>query len=252
MLLSPQRSITYGPVRSRRLGRSLGINLLPARRKICNFNCRYCQYGWTDRALLASATGSDFPAVGEVLGAVETAVRYLDAPPAYLTFSGNGEPTLHPRFAQIVDGIEDLRRRLAPGARTAILSNASRVVVPEVRVALARLDVRIMKLDAGTEAGFQRMSGPPEGLTLDAVADGLRLLPETTLQTLFTGGPLGNLDAQEVDAWLGRVARIRPHAVQIYTLDRGAPCDLITPAGREELQAVRARLAALGVASEAF
>jgi wyosine [tRNA(Phe)-imidazoG37] synthetase (radical SAM superfamily) len=252
MLLSLQRGITYGPVLSRRLGRSLGINLLPAKRKVCNFNCRYCQYGWTDPSLLAATTAADFPTVAEVLDAVAVTLGALAAPPAYLTFSGNGEPTLHPLFGELVDGITGLRDRLAPRARTAILSNASRAVEPEIRQALSRLDARIMKLDAGTEAGFRRYNDPVGGLTLAAVVEGLRALPDTTLQTLLTSGPSGNLDAAELDAWLELVVSIRPRAVQLYTLDRGAPCEQLVPATREQLAGVRARLGALGVAAEVF
>jgi wyosine [tRNA(Phe)-imidazoG37] synthetase (radical SAM superfamily) len=252
MLLEPKRGITYGPVRSRRLGRSLGINILPAGRKLCNFDCRYCQYGWTDRALFAAATAETFPTAGDVLAAVALALEVLPEPPAYLTFSGNGEPTLHPRFGELVEGVRELRDRLAPTARTAILSNSTRVTDPTVRAALARLDVRIMKLDVGTEAGLRTYNGATAGITLEAITDGLRALPDVTIESLFTAGPAGNLAPAEVDAWLGRVAAIRPRVVQLYSLDRGAPCAELTRAPREELEAVGARLAALGVPAEIF
>jgi wyosine [tRNA(Phe)-imidazoG37] synthetase (radical SAM superfamily) len=252
MLLEPKRGITYGPVRSRRLGRSLGINVLPGGRKLCNFDCRYCQYGWTDRALFAAATAESFPSVADVLAAVALALEVLPEPPAYLTFSGNGEPTLHPRFAELVDGVRELRDRLAPAARTAILSNSTRVADAGVHAALARLDVRIMKLDVGTEAGLHGYNGAGAEITLDAITDGLRALPDVTIETLLAGGPAGNLAPAEVDAWLERVADIRPRVVQLYSLDRGAPCADLTRAPREALEAVGARLAALGVASEVF
>jgi len=252
MLLSPQRGITYGPVHSRRLGRSLGINILPAGRKVCNFDCRYCQYGWTDPRFLASMKESDFPAVADVLDAVASTLKTLFEPPAYLTFSGNGEPTLHPRFGEIVEGVARLRDALAPRARTAILSNSSRVTDAGVRKALARLDVRIMKLDAGTEECFQRYNRPVEGLTLEAVVEGLRALPGTTIQTLLTAGPVGNLDEKETAAWLERVDAIRPRAVQLYTLDRGAPCEQLVAATRDELTAVGVRVEALGIQAEVF
>jgi wyosine [tRNA(Phe)-imidazoG37] synthetase (radical SAM superfamily) len=252
MLLSPQRGIVYGPVRSRRLGRSLGINLLPAGRKVCNFDCVYCQYGWTDPAQLAATTAADYPDVEAVLRAVEVALEQLPEPPAFLTFSGNGEPTLHPRFSEMIAGVTALRDRLAPRARTAVLSNSSRVAEPAVREALAALDQRIMKLDAGTEAGFRRTNRPLGGLTLETVVEGLRLLAEVTLQTLLVGGPDGNLEVREMDAWLDRVATIRPRAVQLYTLDRAAPSDGIEPATREQLHAVEERLGALGVPAQVF
>ncbi len=252
MTIPPQRGITYGPVRSRRLGRSLGINLLPPGRKVCNFDCRYCQYGWTDPALLEGLGAADLPPAGQVLDAVAAALEELAEPPAWITVSGNGEATLHPEFGAIVEGVRGLRDRLAPAARTAILSNASRAGDPGVRAALARLDARIMKLDSGTEAGFRRYNGPLGGLTLDEVVAGLRALADVTLQTLLTTGPDGNLAPRELDAWLACVAAVRPRLVQLYTLDRGAPSDRIAPATPAELESVRGRVAALGVAAEVF
>lgn len=252
MLLPLQRGIIYGPVRSRRLGRSLGLNVLPTDRKVCNFDCRYCQYGWTDRAAVGSMREPDYPAVPAILDALSEALRTLPEPPEYVTFSGNGEPTLHPHFAEIVEGVIGLRDRHAPRARTAILSNSSRAMIPDVRAALARLDARIMKLDCGTEERFRRFNRPIGAATLEAITEGLQALPETTLQTLLVGGPGGNLDDGETDAWLGRVERIRPRLVQLYTLDRKPPDRELIPARREQLENVRARVAALGIEAEVF
>lgn len=252
MLLSPQSGIIYGPVHSRRLGRSLGVNVLPAGRKVCNFDCRYCQYGWTDRAFLHGMTPEDYPDATRVAEALAEALRALPEPPDFVTFSGNGEATLHPRFGEIVDGVQDVRDRLAPRARTAILSNSSRVGSPEVREALGRLDVRIMKLDAGTERCFRRYNRPIDGVTLEGVVEGLSALPDVTLQTLLAGGAAGNLDGAEMGAWLARVESIRPSAVQIYTLDRDAPDRDLLPAGRERMESIRARVAALGVSASVY
>ncbi|HEY7727930.1 MAG TPA: radical SAM protein [Candidatus Eisenbacteria bacterium] len=252
MLLPPQRGITYGPVRSRRLGRSLGVNILPAGRKVCNFDCRYCQYGWTDRAYLEAVTDADFPPVPDILEAVAATLRTLPQPPHYITFSGNGEPTLHPRFGEVVEGVNGVRDRLAAGVGTAILSNSSRVALPEIRAALGRLDLRIMKLDAGSEACFRRYNRPLGGITLESVVEGLRALPDVTLQTLITAGPAGNLVESEIEAWVERVASIRPRAVQLYTLDREPPDRDLLPASPEQLDGVRGRVEALGIRAEVF
>jgi wyosine [tRNA(Phe)-imidazoG37] synthetase (radical SAM superfamily) len=252
MLLPLQRGIIYGPVQSRRLGRSLGINVLPTGRKVCNFDCRYCQYGWTDRAALAAMTESEYPAVTEVLEALSSALGALPEPPHYLTFSGNGEATLHPRFGEIIGGVNAIRDRHAPKARTAILSNSARAMDRDIREALMRLDVRIMKLDCGTEARFARLNRPVGGITLEAITEGLRALPDTTLQTLLVGGPYGNLDDAETRAWLERVKRIRPRRVQLYTLDRKAPDQDLVPATREQLEEIRARVMELGFEAEVF
>ncbi len=252
MLLELKRGVTYGPVRSRRLGRSLGINLLGGVAKTCTFDCLYCQYGWTPPDAVARLDQAALASPGEVLAAVEAALAGLDEPPAYLTFSGNGEPTLHPRFDEIAEGLLVLRDRLAPSARTAVLSNSTRVHDPRVRAALRRLDVRIMKLDAGTETTFRRFNRPSGEVSLGRVLDGLRDLGDVTVQTLFAAGPDGNASAEDVRAWVSAVLTVRPVAVQVYTLARGYPSERIGPVGSRFLAAVRDRLRDLGVAAEAF
>ena len=252
MVLALKRDITYGPVRSRRLGRSLGINLLGGTAKVCTFDCLYCQYGWTPPDATSRLEHHEFPAPGDVVSAVEATLSGLDEPPAYLTFSGNGEPTLHPRFGEVVDGVTALRDRLAPAAHTAVLSNSTRVYDPTVRSALSRLDVRIMKLDAGTEATFRRFNRPLGGISLAQVLEGLRALGGGTIQTLLAEGPDGNTSAEELHAWVSAVLSVRPVAVQIYTLARGYPSERIGPVGPRLLDAIAARLRALGVAAAAF
>ncbi len=251
-ILDLKRGITYGPVDSRRLGRSLGINLLGGTAKLCTFDCLYCQYGWTPSGIGDHPEDRGMADPDEVLAAVQRALERLDDPPAYLTFSGNGEPTLHPRFGEIVDGINALRDRLAPAARTAVLSNSTRVSDPRVRSALARLDVRIMKLDAGTEEAFRRFNRPLGRVSLREVLDGLRALGGVTIQTLFADGPDGNTDAEEIHAWVDAVVWARPIAVQLYTLARGYPSDRIGPVGPRLLAAIRDRLLALGVPATVY
>jgi wyosine [tRNA(Phe)-imidazoG37] synthetase (radical SAM superfamily) len=244
MLLSPKNTIVYGPVRSRRLGRSLGINLLPASRKACSFDCQYCQYGFATPIALPTSGPGVFPTPDQVLEAVEAALAVLAPPPAWLTFSGNGEPTLHPAFPEIVDQIISLRDRALPQARTAVLSNSSRLQQVEIRRALSRLDARIMKLDVGTEGGLRRFNQAVAGLSLESIVSGLERLGGVTLQSLFAGGSSGNLHPAEVAAWVEAVTRIRPLAVQLYTLDREAPSTGLTPARPRELEDIRLRLAA--------
>ncbi len=249
MLLELKRGCVYGPVSSRRLGPSLGINVLPSARKVCTFDCQYCQYGWTRRDCLASADG--FPTVATVLGEVEAALRRLPAPPAFLTFSGNGEPTLHPELPRLVDGVVALRDRVAPAARTAILSNSTRVGDPGVRAALRRLDARIMKLDAGSQAVLDAFNQPLEPLAIDELVEGLGDLGDVIIQALFAGGGAGNHSPEHVTAWLACIERIRPTAVQVYTLDRDVPSRHLAPVPRADLEAIAAALAARGIAATA-
>lgn len=239
MILELKKGLTYGPVRSRRLGASLGINLFPGSAKRCSFDCVYCQYGWTPGTVARLDRAADgLPTPDDVERAVLGAVEGLAGPPAYLTFSGNGEPTLHPDFPEMVERVNGIRRRLGPATRTAALSNSARVTDPATREALARLDVRIMKLDCGTEEMFRRTNRPVPGLTLAAVVDGLRELAErapVTIQSLFAGGAAGNLDEAEGRAWIDRLVTIRPAAVQLYTLARGTPSTELVAAPEPEL-----------------
>jgi wyosine [tRNA(Phe)-imidazoG37] synthetase (radical SAM superfamily) len=252
MLLELKKAAVYGPVRSRRLGRSLGINLFPGRRKLCTLDCLYCQYGWTKPGGPARLDVQRLLAPEEILAAVGEALEAMDEPPAWLTFSGNGEPTLHPRFPEIVEGLLPLRDRLAPAAGTAILSNSSEAGRPEVRAALARLDLRVMKLDVGTEAAFRRFNRPAPGITLAGILEGLRKIENLTLQSLFAAGEGGNLDPRHVEAWVDTAASRSPLRVQIYTLARESPARALAPAPAGELERLRDRLLARGVAAEVF
>jgi wyosine [tRNA(Phe)-imidazoG37] synthetase (radical SAM superfamily) len=256
MILELKKALTYGPVRSRRLGRSLGINLFPGDEKRCSFDCVYCQYGWTPRtAVDLDRDIVHLPTPREVEAAVARALEGLPEPPAYLTFSGNGEPTLHPDFPEMVDRIVSLGNRLGSGMRTAVLSNSSRVGNQMVRDALTRLDVRIMKLDCGTEEVFRRYNRPAAGLNLEGVTEGLISLAAAspvTAQALFTAGTDGNLESDHVTAWVERLRKIRPAVVQLYSLDRGHPARDLRPASRAELERLAEAARAAGISVSVF
>jgi wyosine [tRNA(Phe)-imidazoG37] synthetase (radical SAM superfamily) len=252
MLLELQKEIIYGPVNSRRLGRSLGINILPAHRKICSFNCVYCQYGWTKDHVLRTNPSPNLPSVDAVKEALKKALIRIDNLPAYITFSGNGEPALHPDFSQIVEEVIVLRDRLAPEAKTAILSNSALVSDKSIRKALSRLDVRIMKLDCGTPDIFKRYNQPCPGVDLEAITEGLALLPDVDVQTLVSAGQAGNLDAQNTTAWIERLKHIQPLSVQLYTLDRGYPAKNLRPANREDLDDIKAQVQKAGIRIRVF
>jgi len=226
--LPMQSGIIYGPVRSRRLGLSLGINLLPSRYKLCSFNCVYCQYGWTPRpALKLTYQTEDLPRPEEVSEALERSLRQMLRQKTKLdsiTFSGNGEPTLHPDFAEIVQIAKMLRDRYLPAVRLTILSNSSTVGREEVRKALEVLDLKIMKLDAGSEQVIQRLNCPVPPFYLGEIVAGLKQLKDLVLQSLFVQGRITNADPDSIELWLEKVKEIHPILVQIYTLDR-VPAD---------------------------
>ncbi len=254
-ILGLKTGLTYGPVNSRRLGRSLGINILPRETKLCSFDCVYCQYGWTGAHEARPGRDYGLPSPPDVRAALEDKLRSLAEPPAYITFSGNGEPTLHPLFGQMVDEAIAARDLLAPAARTAVLSNSTTAGDQAVRAALLRLDVRIMKLDAGTAATFDRYSRPCPGVDLESVTRGLEALASTApviVQALFTNGKNGNLGAAELEAWRARLVRIKPELVQIYTLARGYPDKDISPASLDDLRTVKRALDEPGIPSQVF
>ena len=220
-ILPLETEIVYGPLRSRRLGLSLGVNLLPADEKVCSFDCVYCHYGRTTVRTL-QPSGLNFPSMPQVRRAVERALRrHPDV--AYLTFSGNGEPTLHPFFSEIVAEVVDLRDALAPAVKVALFSNATTVGRPEIRAALARIDAPILKLDAGDAETLARINRPVPAVTWADVVAGLKRVPNLTVQSVLIDGTVSNVRGDAFDAWVAALAAIRPARVQIYSTDYPVP-----------------------------
>lgn len=259
MLLALQKDIIYGPVHSRRLGLSLGINILPPGRKVCPFDCLYCQYGWTGAHLgKVNRENMRLPTFREVRSALLEALQNLiheGIRPSYLTFSGNGEPTLHPDFEPLAEEVSTLRNRWMPEAKTAILSNSALVDHASVQNALLKLDLRIMKLDCGSARVFRRYNRPCRGIRLEGITEGLEELARRgplTIQTLISSGKSGNLDRRDTLEWVRRIGRVRPSSVQIYTLDRAYPAPGLQPASADRLQQVRGACELEGVPAEVY
>jgi len=213
-----QTAIVYGPVVSRRFGRTLGVNLAPAGRKACNFACAYCRH-----ARCEPPARRDWPDPAGVVGALERALETCGEIDA-IAVAGQGEPTLHPAFVPIAEGLFHARQRLAPGARLALLSNGSTLNRPEVVNALRRFDARCMKLDAGDATTFRVMNSAP--ISLGRLIGDLRSVGRLTLQSMFVqdaDGKVDNTTPDAVHAWLEAVGRIRPEGVDIGTLDRTVP-----------------------------
>lgn len=252
MILELQKTIIYGPVYSRRLGSSLGINILPAGEKVCPFNCVYCQYGWTRYETDASLRRLFMPSVRDVEKSLSRALKNMPSPPRYLTFSGNGEASVHPDFSRMVEAVTKIRDRCAPEAKTAVLSNSCLMEKEEARQALLKLDLRIMKLDCGREDVFQRFNQPASGVNLDRITRSLKNLPDITIQTLVAEGPSGNSHPENISAWLDRLEEIKPSGVQVYTLDRGCPDEWLEPASRDHLRNIRDMVRKRGIPAEAY
>ena len=238
--ISLQTEIVYGPVFSRRLGRSFGINLLPKKYKSCSFDCIYCQYGPTiDKTLLPEK--DNLPSVEQVLDAVEKALqkpRSLD----YLTFSGNGEPTIHPDFIEIVQGVKDIRDRLRPNLKLALLSNASLVMDPSIVDSIALLDVPMMKLDAGDEDTFYPVNRPVETIKLQDIIDGLKEIEALIIQSALIGGEVSNVRGESFQTWIDALLEINPREVHIYSSERPTAEENVVKVDGEKLQRIESEM----------
>lgn len=236
-----QCGIIYGPVSSRRLGQSLGLNISPLSYKFCSFNCVYCQYGWTVvHSLDTTDRFEDFSTPKAFGRALETALQE-DTEIDNITFSGNGEPTLHPQFEELVDIAKELKEKYLPQTRIGILSNSSTVSVDKVSRALAKLDFRIMKLDAGDLGTFLKLNRPCQGVSYETIVNGLKSLGDIILQTMFVSGEIQNIGHQEVEEWIQRVGEINPLKSQIYSLHRPPADASLQEVARERLQEIAAQ-----------
>ena len=252
MILKLQKEIIYGPIRSRRLGNSLGINILPPDYKTCYYNCVYCHYGWTKSPTNINKSKKQYPSQWTIHTALKKPLISDVSPIDYITFSGNGEPTLHPDFPSIVEDVIYLRNKYLPHAKTAILSNSSSVTNRKIRESLEKLDVRIMKLDCGTNKIFKKYNKPNSNIILDEITLGLKELNDVTIQTLISVGKSGNFDYASINKWIERLIEIKPILIQLYTLSRGYPDKNISPASRIKLDEIRLLLQKNGLSARIY
>lgn len=232
----PPGSLVYGPLVSRRLGRSLGINFTPSGCRACNFDCVYCE---VPRQAWGEPDSFGWPTPAQISEALETALPRcgrLDS----ITISGAGEPTLHPDFASAVAAVLVQTRRARPRVPVRILTNGTGAVRPEVRAALDRLGECIVTLDADPEAINQPQASAPLG----GVVQALSLLRRVTLQSCFVDGEISNSSDAAVRAWADLVRELRPERVQIYTINRKPAAHDVWPVSRGRLEEIAALLRA--------
>lgn len=192
------------------------------------------------------------PSAENIISETENTLRNLLNPPEHITFAGNGEPTLHPDFDMIVDGIIELRDKYFPFTRVAILSNSSTVFDENIRKSLSKFDKRIMKLDAGNQRMFELYNSPANGLLLDEVTEGLCEMEGIIIQSLFTEGHRGNFTEENISDWVDRLKRIKPVSVQLYTLDRAYPSDEIKILDSDKLEYLRKVVGKENIQAEVF
>ena len=236
--------IIFGPVKSRRLGVSLGINLLPTNVKVCSFDCIYCECGRNPKKYEKKAV---LPSRMEVRQKLKEKLEEMVAEnllPDVITFAGNGEPTLHPEFAGIIDDTIELRNQLSPNARIAVLSNATMIHKNEVFQALLKVEDNIQKLDSAFEETIKLLDCPNKNFSLTKTVDQLTAFHgKVIIQTLFVRGSyneqiVDNATEKEIPAWIELLKKIKPSQVMIYTIARDTPVDNLQKVSSKDLNLI--------------
>lgn len=257
--------IIFGPVNSRRLGKSLGVNLLPTTSKYCNFNCIYCECGWTkNRKSKVESTESEelckatskFHNVDTVITELENVLikfsnenEHIDV----ITFAGNGEPTLHPKFSEIIDKTILLRNKYCSNVKIAVLSNSTMLHNNLVFNSLIKIDLPILKLDSGIESTIISINQPIGKFSITQLIENLKKFKGNFhLQTMFLRGNyngkiIDNTTKSEVSAWLNLIQKVKPKQVMIYSIARNTPADDIKPVSIDELSIIAKQVMKLGI-----
>ena len=242
-------SIVYGPIHSRRLGVSLGMNLMPTTAKLCTFDCVYCECGWNQ-----PVSHPVLPTRQQVREALASKLSILNAPLDVITFSGNGEPTLHPDFLGIIQDTCTLRDQYCPQAKISVLSNSTQLGRPDVVEALRLCDNRILKLDSAIDATMHLIDQPVNpNLSVEQIAQWLSVFEgDFTLQTCFLRGEyngqiIDNTTSEELSAWYAMVQRLQPKHVMIYVIDRATPLQTLSKIPAPEMEAIAAPLRKKGI-----
>lgn len=249
--------IVFGPIKSRRLGSSLGINLLPTTVKYCTLNCVYCECGWTDADSVPEA-GFYKPDV--ISHELEQKLLYLKSQHVSvdsITFSGNGEPTTHPDFCEVIDRTMAVRDAYIPDAKITVLSNSTMIADEKIRKALMKIN-NLMKLDAGSEKVFRKINMPKVNITLTEIVENLKKFEgRLIIQSMFVKGVIGgefidNTCEEEVQLWLKYIQEIQPKEVMIYSLDRRPPLLALEKIEMDELNVIAEKCRSLGFKTSVY
>jgi wyosine [tRNA(Phe)-imidazoG37] synthetase (radical SAM superfamily) len=249
--------IVFGPIQSRRFGSSLGINLLPLDNKICNFNCIYCECGWTD----LKSVNEKFFSSKVIIEEVEKKFKVLIESKTYIdciTFAGNGEPTMHPYFFDIIEKIIVLRDIYFPEKKIVVLSNSALLGNKKVLKALQKVDLRVLKLDAGTNDLFLKINKPLSSKKIGWYIEKLKEFNgDLIIQTIFLRGNyenqyIDNIQENELKAWLFALGEIRPKLVMIYTIDRDTPANSLEKIPNETLESIAEKVRNIGIDAKVY
>jgi wyosine [tRNA(Phe)-imidazoG37] synthetase (radical SAM superfamily) len=250
--------IIFGPIKSRRLGTSLGINVLPIQTKYCTFDCIYCECGWTHADQEEKAKLFTRSQIREAMEKRFPELLAQNIIPESITFAGNGEPTIHPEFLGITEDTIELRNRYFPKAKLTVLSNASLIKRPHIKEALYKFDNRILKLDAGSEEMFNRINRPVRKSIFNEILNELVSFDgNLIIQTLFfkgehEGDVIDNTSTEEVELWLGHLKKINPRYVMLYGLDRETPTKTLVKLSKIEIDAIAKQVRAIGIKADVY
>lgn len=245
--------IVFGPVKSRRLGVSLGINLLPTGCKICNFNCIYCECGWNDTKEMRH---HKLPSRQDVYQSLDEKLLQMsqnNERPDVITFAGNGEPTMHPSFSTIIDDTIELRNKYFPEAKISVLSNSTMLHNPNVVETLKKVDQNILKLDSAFQSTIELLNQPTGNYKIENVITNLQSFNgRLIIQTLFTRGIhqgklVDNTSEDELNAWEKVIKEIAPEKVMIYTIERNTPLSGLQKIPLETLKSIAQRISQYGM-----
>ena len=242
-------SIIYGPIRSRRLGVSLGVNLMPTDAKHCTFDCVYCECGWNQ-----PVSHPQLPTREQVRESLASTLNTLHSAPDVITFSGNGEPTLHPEFLGIIQDTCALRDQYCPDAKISVLSNSTQLFREDVVEALRLCDNRILKLDSAITSTMRLIDKPVNpSLTVEQIVERLSVFNgDFTLQTCFLTGEyegriIDNTTPEELAAWYRAVDYLHPKQVMIYVIDRATPLKTLSKIPLDKMNEIAAPLREKGI-----
>ncbi len=242
------RDIVYGPVHSRRLGLSLGVNLLPLDGKLCSFECIYCECGWSE------GVKAGFNSQEDVAECLWNALKQVK--PDVITFAGNGEPTMHPDFEAIIEDTTYIRDYFAPNAKISVLTNGMNIGKENVHRALMMVDNNIVKLDSAFDSTARLIDNPKGEYSIARQVERMKQFNgKLTIQTLFLRGEykgqrVDNTTEEEVSAWLKLIKEIKPQSVMVYTLDRPTPATDLEKVSEQELERIRERVRAAGIKAQ--
>ncbi|PCJ57645.1 MAG: radical SAM protein [Planctomycetota bacterium] len=250
------KNILFGPVKSRRFGVSLGINLLPANNKICSFNCPYCECGWTDIPESKTLSNTlEFPTRDNIKKALNVSLQQYKSSnnPSieHITLAGNGEPTMHPDFPDIINDIREIVDCFYPDAKFVLLTNGLHLDNDKIKKCLTKIHSVNVKLDAANQKIYKKINGPISGSFDDLILQ-IKTLKNFNIQTMFIQGAISNIEEDHLTEWFSLIKLLAPNFVQIYSIDRSTPTDKVKKVPIELLENIKNNVLSMGISAQCY